>query len=464
MKSCSLFVLSLVCLLLTGCKKDPEVLPETIQVGSQYIKSIQVIGAKEATLDTVNSYIQVVLPADYTGNVLDLAIDLADGMKLGIPADSALFVENHVRYSFMGTAPILFGISRIGNESYEKQYTVFVRHEGKLTAKLITPLQIFADNWSFADTSDLYAAGNFRAISGLGSIPDSPGGMKAISFELKDLATGQRAGGVNSESFPFEFQVVPVSKFLSSAKMQLTMRYGEKTFQFPEISKLEKTAPSARVYWYIKELKNLTYSKPVTVLGGPFLPEYQYQVTLSNDRMTTPRTINAKIKSFNQLVFDIPADIPEDQYVVNVYQGSELAGISTEAISRDSMKLSVARIWNEYNECPFNSIIFGNVEKTTLRKGQLLYAMPFPAITSYQSGSPADPNKPLPGLQLKSGNTTILLKGKVQADRCYADGTRFLYYGAYTLPTEMASGKYEVRFISDNNEISLPYWSLLEIQ
>ncbi|GGB78647.1 hypothetical protein GCM10011325_02710 [Dyadobacter sediminis] len=435
-----------------------------IPVGNQYIRSIQVIGAKEATLDTVNSYIQVVLPADYTENVLDLAIELEDGMKLGIPPDSALFVENHVRYNFMGIAPIVFGVSQIGNQSYEKQYTVFVRHEGKLIAKLTSPLRISADNSSFADTSDLYAFGNFHPVSGLGSIPDTPGGTKAISFELKDVATGQRAGGINYEVFPFQFEVAPVSKFLSSSKMQLTMRYGEKSFQFPDISKLEKTAPSGRVYWYNKELKNLTYSKSVTVLGGTFLPEYSYQVTLSNDRMVTPRTINAKIRSFNQLVFDIPADVPEDQYVVNVYQGSELAGISTEAISRDSMKLNVAKIWNEYSDCPFNSVIFGNVERTTLRKGQLLYAMPFPAITSSKLGSPPDPNKPLPSLQLKSGNTTILLKGKVQADPCYADASRYLYYGAYTLPADLVSGKYEARFISDKNETSLPYWSLIEIQ
>ena len=298
----------------------------------------------------------------------------------------------------------------------------------------------------------------------MGSIPDTPGGTKAISFELKDLATGQRAGGINHEVFPFEFTVAPVSKFVSSSKMQLTMRYGEKTFQFPDISKLEKTATSGRVYWYDKHLKNLTYSKPVIVLGGAFLPEYQYQVALSNDRMATPRTINAKIKSFNQLVFDIPAEVPEDQYVINVYQGSDLAGISTEAISRDSLKLSVARIWTEHSDCPFNSVIFGNVGKTRLKQGQLLYAMPFPAITSYRFGDPIDPNKPLPSLQLKSGNTTILLKAKVQADQCYADGTRYLYYGAYQLPTEIASGKYEARFISDKNEASLPYWSLIEIE
>jgi len=102
MKSYSSFVLLLICLLLTSCKKDWGVLPETIRVGDHYIKSIQVIGAKEATLDTVNSYIQVVLPSNYTSNVLDLAIELADGMKLGIPPDSALFIENHVRYSFVG--------------------------------------------------------------------------------------------------------------------------------------------------------------------------------------------------------------------------------------------------------------------------------------------------------------------------------------------------------------------------
>jgi hypothetical protein len=70
MKSYSSFVLLLICLLFLGCKKDREVVPETIRVGDNYIKSIQVVGAKEATLDTVNSYIQVVLPADYTSNIL----------------------------------------------------------------------------------------------------------------------------------------------------------------------------------------------------------------------------------------------------------------------------------------------------------------------------------------------------------------------------------------------------------
>nr|WP_295927543.1 hypothetical protein [uncultured Dyadobacter sp.] len=465
MRALSLYFFVMFAALLSGCKKDPEILPGVIEVRDNYLKSIRVNGAKEATLDTTRNYIQVVLPADYTSDVLDLALELGNGMVLATPMDSTLAADNHVRYRFAGVPPVIFAVGRpAGSAGYEKRYTIFVRHEGELTAKLTSLLHLSSDMSTYADTSDLHAYGSFRAVSGLGSIPEVPGGSNTVSFELKDLSTGQRATGSNSEVFPFELIVSPVSELMSSTQMRLTMRYGEKVFQFPDVAGFKRPGAWGKVYWYDKQWKNLTYDKRVTILGGVFLSDFQYQVTFSNDRMTNPRKINAKVRSYNQLFFDVPADLPEDQYVVSVYEDDKLIGLSTEAIAKDSLTMSVAGIWTEADECPIGRIVHGNIAKTSLKKGQTFYAMPFPGIAEPPRGKPVDTNKPLPDLQLKSNQGTILLKATAQADRCYADGSLYIYYGVYQVPANVASGRYEARFISDKGEASLAYWNLVEIQ
>lgn len=449
----------------SGCKKDKEILPGVIEVRGDYIRSIRVNGAKQATMDTTRNIIQVVLPADYTSDMLDLSLELGNGMVLGTPMDSTLTTGNHIRYRFMGMPPVTFAVGRpAASVGYERRYTIFVSHEGELAAKLTSVLHLSSDMSTYADTSDLHAYGSFRAISGLGSIPETPGGSNTISFELKDVATGRRAIGNNSEVFPSELTVSPVSDLMSSTQMRLTMRYGEKVFQFPDVAGFKRPGAWGKVYWYDKQWKNLTYDKQVTILGGVFLSDFQYQVTFSNDRMTIPRKINAKVRSFNQLFFDVPADLPEDHYVVRVYEDEKLIGLSTEAIAKDSIALNVAGIWTEADECPIGRIVHGNVENTSLKKGQTFYAMPFPGIAEPPRGNPVDTNKSLPDLQLKSDHSTVLLKATAQADRCYADGSLYIYYGVYKVPADMAPGQYEARFISGNGKASLAYWSRVGIQ
>jgi hypothetical protein len=70
----------------------------------------------------------------------------------------------------------------------------------------------------------------------------------------------------------------------------------------------------------------------------------------------------------------------------------------------------------------------------------------------------------LPELELRNVGYSKSLKAVTKGDPSYGDGVFRLYYGAYTIPADVPTGKYEARFVFAKNERSLPFWSLVEIQ
>lgn len=172
------------------------------------------------------------------------------------------------------------------------------------------------------------------------------------------------------------------------------------------------------------------------VVGGVFLPSKHYKVNVSNDRMTTPRVLEAKFKDYGNLTVQFPTDMPDDHYLFNIYKEHDLIGNILGTVSADSAKKSFCNIWTTFYECPL-SISFTKRGRVRLSKGQTFYAMPFPGILEWRYGAGVDKSKPLPDLELKSGDKVIVMKPAVRADWCYGDGTVYAYYGEYKMPVKL---------------------------
>ncbi len=447
-----------ICLFL-GCRKDKEIDPGMVSVDDTYLKSVTVRGAREVQLDADKQIIQVILPETFTGNVLDLKFDLPGTSELSVFADSLLIQANQIRFPYIGSLPLTFKVGKKKQPSpNEKLYTVFVKHEGPLTAKLLVAPVLQAAG------SEISLSGEFKFLSGIGTIPETPVSPSNVSVTLSDPAKGLSKDGVASTELHY-IAIEECAKFLKSENLRLSISYGSEKFDFPEIKQIRRSGITGQVDWNRKLFKTTTKGKTMQIQGGLFLPENHYRIELSNDRMTQPRKFEATFVNYSTLTFKLPGDLPDDQYLAQIYEGSTLIGKSAEPVASDSVKASVGSVWTEFLECPiFQILLGGHTSKIVLSKGQTFYAMPFPVIMEAQYGKPMDPNKPLPALELKSGSETLRLLPSVKADWCYGDGSLYIYYGVFKIPANAPAGKYEARFISKENTASMPYWSQIEIR
>lgn len=452
------FCLILQLIFLLGCKKEQEINPQELSINDEFIKSIKVKGATEVKLDSTRRIIQVILPESFTDDLLDLDINPGDGMELEYPGDSALYIKNHIRYYFRATYPQDFKVYKT-NVAFAKEnwYTICVKHEGPLKAILTSELTLYPNG------QDVAARADFKIISGLGSIPETPGGKTKAVPVLKDPAQNVTSSGYAGFN-PGSLVISEGSKFLKSDRMLLSITLGDKTFQFPEIRQIKVSKTSAQIDWNRKLFRTITKGKTMRIHGGVFFPANQYRVQVSNDRLGAPRWYDAKFLDYGTLAFELPQDLPDDQYLFNIYEGNAVVGKSIEPVAADSVKASVGAVWSGFAECPIFQVFPTSHQPISLNKGQTLYAMPFPIIFEGQYGKPIDPNKPLPDLELKSGGQSLRLQPEVKADWCYADGSMYVYYGVYKVPAAAQPGKYEARFILDKNERSMPYWTQIEIR
>jgi hypothetical protein len=454
MKKLSFYLLLQIILLLPGCKKDKEVAPKVIEVKDKFLEAIKVNGAKEARLDTSTNTIQIVLPESFKDDILDIELSLAAGTELYIPQDLTRYTKNHVRYEFKAAYPETFIVQKTDPaKPGVKYYTVYVQHEGPLTAELKSEFSLTSS------VNDIAGSVIFKFKSGIGSIPEVPDGKTVFAGSLTDPARNLTSVGECYESY---LNIPKITPFLESENAVLSISYNEKKFEFPGKQKINRIKPGVRTAPDYHLFRALPREQAIFT-GGVFLPSKHYKINVSNDRMTTPMVLEAKFRDYGSLAVNFPDNMPDDHYLFNIYEENDLIGKMLGTVSADSAKKSFCNIWTTFYECPTFDVPY-QTERVRLSKGQTFYAMPFPGILEWRYGAGVDKSKPLPDLELKSGDQVIVMKPAVRADWCYGDGTVYAYYGEYKMPANAPSGKYEARFIFAKNERSLPFWSLVEIQ
>ena len=454
MKKVCFYLFALVICCLAGCKKEKELDPEKTLKEDLFLRSIKVAGAKEVTIDTARNYIQIVLPEEYTNDLIDLQLYTAPGAELVLNSWTPLYSAGHVKYHFRAAYPENFTISRT-SVSHTRSYKVFVEQEGPLTAELTSDLDV-----QISGTNTAAGGAKIRFKSGLGSVPERPDAQQQIVPFLKNSSKNASVKGSfdNGLSLIFFEDIFSLMEVDGTA---LSIEYGEKSFSFPQKLKLKR----AKVVLYVVQpdrlFKVFQTGKTVAFDGGIFLDSQKYTLKLQNDAGASEVTLPASVVNISTLKTQFPASVPDGQYKVSFFENTQLLTQAAIVIARDSTVRAIGQMWTGGPDVVWDEI--WKTQPVAISRGQELFANPFPAIID-ASAKPFDDKKKVPDLALKLNGKVTVLKAVVKGDPKYADNSIRIYYGSYRIPTDLLPGRYEAMMVLDNKQYSLPYWSRIEIR
>ncbi|GHB53796.1 hypothetical protein [Persicitalea jodogahamensis] len=437
-------------------KVDAVVKVDTVK-NLGWLKSVKVEGATEVVMDTVEKTILVTLPPNFTADNLFIDLETHPGAVYEPNSWDKLSTPNRVEVGhFRGAEPIVFDVLRPNNgHPIGKSYRVYVECTGPLTAVLTSDLMLHpsrAEPYSTVQAS-------LELKSGVGTIPEKPGSTKRLTSKLINLGSGrpvQGLYGVPVRTFFIE-NTTPLNL---AAEYTIELEYGEKRFVFPDIQKLKRAAPIAAPY----ELNNLFNALPrnqeILLSGGYFLANLNYRVKVES--MFHPsQWLTAKYTNPSMLTFSLPSGMADGSYLISLYEGEYLVKSFVFNVSNDAKPKGIRSVWTESPSCVSCVLQDAPPRNLSIQKGKPVFIIPFPAILGSFYGA-FDPNQRLPDLELKNGQANMVIKAKTRAGS-YADATIQLYYGEYTIPTNLASGDYEARLIYEDSKNTIPFWSHIRI-
>lgn len=455
MKKTCLFLSILSTLLFFGCKKEKEVDPEKVLEGNPFLTSIKVAGAQKVSIDTAKNQIQIILPEKFKDDVIDIELGMGKDAALELPPWRPLFSPGHVKYYFRGLPPEHFTLFKKTNfGTHAKSYAVFVKHEGPLSAELTSDIVL-------APSSPTTARGAATIVlrSGIGSIPETPDDVhKVIPFIKNSTKNIDRQGTWDFGVISFE----DIFSLMDTDGSIVGLQYGDKTFQFPQMQKLGRSQVTVHFSYPDRLFRAFQKGVPTEFYGGIFLHSKNYSVTLQNGRLASPVNLPAKTIGISGLQTQFPSSLPDDQYLVSFYEGTQLIGNAPLVIARDTLARAIGQMWVEDSDEQGTHLQFPSSPVVLVRGSQLL-ANPFPIIADH-SGQPFDKAKKMPDLALRKNGKITILKARVKEDPTYADHSIRLYIGAYRIPADMPPGRYDAMMVLGENHYSLPYWSQIEIR
>ncbi|REA62091.1 hypothetical protein DSL64_10580 [Dyadobacter luteus] len=416
-----------------------------------FLKSVNVKGATKVTWGTNSNIIQVVLPESYTDSIVSLDLTYYDGAKLVLQAPDVNNTEHKVGFKFRGASPQNFRVSRTKTES-SKSYWVYVEHLGKLSAELLTSLELQA----IPKKSGSAISAKMRLLSGVGTIPEKPEDPKALISGLTDQGKNVSVAGL---AYAGQLDFPNVQSLTTSSKLSVSLTYGNKTFTFPDAYQPVRSG----IWANISGILPLTKNNEIEVDGGYFLNGNNYRIKLENDFLEQSVWLDAHVKTPSTLTFKIPSRVADQDYIFTVYEGEILLLRRNFLVSDESKSIKgIGRIWTETLEFPTQVVFNKNPEKIIVKKGQVFYADPKPWIFGGKHGE-GSADKKMPDLELKMGDKVVVIPAKLRVDNSYGQGSAPLYYCEYKLPADVVSGNYEARMIYENGERSAPWWALVKV-
>ena len=466
--------LILACSLFT-CKRPDRDIPDTppeppkvdkVETGIKtdtvknlgWLKGVKVEGATEVVVDTVGKTVSITLPPSFTKDTLFLDLETYPGAAHEPRSWDKLSTPNRVGISyFRGGGMIVFDVLRPNNgQPTGKSYGVYVDCTGSLTASLTSGLMLHPSRE--APYSSVQAS--LKLTSGIGTIPEKPGGTKRLTSKLIDLGSGRPVEGLYGE--PVATFFLENTKPLNlAAEYALELEYGEKKFVFPGRQKLERAARSAYPYEFNDLFKTLPRNQEILLSGGYFLSDLNYRVKVES-AFHPGLWLTAKYKNPSMLAFTLPSGTADGNYLISLYEGESLVQSFNFNVSSDAKAKGIRSISTETMSCPPCASRDVTLRNLSFQKGKPMFVSPFPAILGSFYGA-FDPNQKLPDLELKNAQGKVIIKAKTRADGSYADATIQLYFGEYTIPTNLASGDYEARLLYEDSKNTIPFWTLIKI-
>ncbi|GGM82611.1 hypothetical protein GCM10010967_12830 [Dyadobacter beijingensis] len=424
-----------------GCKSEPEpAKPSALE--RPYLRKLTVAGAKEVTLDHTARTIQIVFPATYKSDEMELVMELIDGVSVS-------HTDPVKNFGFRGFRPIPLLILNNYSQQYDT-YTIYVDAEGEMDAYL---------------REDLFLTENGTVVapivftSGIGTVPERPSEVEEMIAWLGDTKNAKPAIR-NTGSGLFEFD--NAYNLVPSESIDLSFKYKEQNFQFKEKQKLTQwivrvAIDSASTWW-----NSLSKNVAMNVGGGCFLPQNKYEIKLQN--LTNVTTIQTEYKGTQQLGFKIPDNVKDGNYYVGIYEGSTLISKSIFNVANDPKIRGFQQVWTETtNDITPIALDAGRFEPIVSSAGKEINVNPYPMFTANVSGGSITADK-LPKLRLSANGSAYELEPKMKEDRRFGDGAVVLYYAAYTLPGNIAPGNYAMRLNFRDGGVTEPFCKFLEIK
>lgn len=464
MKKLIYLTLFLVAGVLLNCKKDSEIIevtpePQPEKVGlteaGEFLKGITVTGAEKIIFDSLTNSYLVSLPDTYNERKAEVKLSMQNNIVLWDSVQSSITADSVILYSYKGTSPLHFKVSDSADESWF-YFNVYFNFSG-------TP-QIDLLNKEIS----VNASGSIlpiRFLAKLGSTPAAPDQYGSIV-----RIVNRKTGSIYESSLYLDNMYVnfyEAQNLITNDPLALEIRlYNQNPVVFEGI-RFTRGVPQL----YVLPDYKFEYARKDTIkaTGGFFLPNEKYTVTFTSDFLPAPVTRSVRFKDASWLSLDnMPADLPEGNYLVSFYENDKLLGKSSiyqsnlepKAVETmwGSKTIAIENIWKG----DISNILYRNVNALSYKKGDTFFVRTLPLLTGYTSTNLDVKN--LPDIHLKLNGVGVELKPELEVFHWGIAGISFII-GKYTIPLDLAPGNYEVTSfrVADRKE-SRPYWSKMEIR
>jgi hypothetical protein len=443
---------SILLIFIAGCskKKTTEVEPVmpdievTDRTAVNFIQDLKVEGAQTVTYDSVLRAYQVVLPESYTKDFITLNVILYPQATVSFRSPEKFDFYYRARSN---------GVFEVSQDKETKSFKLYVKHLAPLKVTVDLPYGLRSDldgNCSVAVT----------ALTGIGTIPESPDDKKELTVTLKDEETSKTINGTYALSGVYFNQV---NDFFNSDKIAIEMKYGEKSVVLVNNQKFSR---AHSVVSGIEDVYSSFLAAPVNeklnVRGRDFTGSSRYEVKIESD-FTEPAIIPVRFENENALQMTLPATLAKGSYSLSFFENGEMINRISKVISSDKKEKSIGQMWKSQHDYPTATSDFYSSGKLVVERGMPIFANPLP-VTLGAMYSGFDTTVKLPDLQLKNSGQTITIKADLKGDTSYGDATLILYYGRYDIPANLQPGMYEAKLIYADKSESLSYWNKIQVK
>lgn len=407
-----------------------------------FLNLLTVTGAEKVVFDSVTNNYYVSLPDSYNESKAEVKLSLQRNIVLWDSAVTSITKDSVIRYNYNGTSPLLFKLSDNPEKSWF-YFTVYFNFSGTPKIELLSkeiPLDSRGSNLPL------------RFLPKTGSIPSSPGQYGPLVKVIN------RKTGYTAESYLYPennfVNFYEAEQLITNDPIALEINfYNQKPVVFEGI-KFTRSIPKL----YVAPDYKFVYTPNDTIKadGGFFVPAAKYSATFTSDYIPAPVTIGVKfIDVFNLAIDEIPSSLAEGSYVVSFYEDDKLLGKNALYVSPSTTNC-IESIWKGN----INLILVRNVSPLSFMKGDTFFAKLMPVTFGY--GSLTELNTKLSVIRLKNDQKAVDLKPELVIYNWAIAGITYAV-GKYTIPTDLATGTYEVTALSPDGKESKPYWSRLQV-
>lgn len=428
---------------------EPEEIIITPLTDPTFIQNIEIQGAEKIEFDSARKVYQITLQANYSADEIGIQFKLYPGTRLNWSNTTS---ESLIAFAFKNKPPLRLDITTA--TGHTKTYEFYVKHSGPLKATLDSDEE-------FRLSSSGTCQFSCNLLTGIGTVPESPGSEMKLTAALIDGSSGKEIPG-NTWLNNIHFE--NVDQFGKSEQLGVMLRYGDKNF---ELTKNRKFLPVIRSSVYLIGEFPLFTAAPVgkatSITGTGFSAKSRYEVTIESDFLPNAVKIPVTFGDTAVLSCTLPTSIPDGSYKVNIFQNDTLIKSLVRVIARNEKEKAIGHVWVSQNDYFISSSVYANAKRIVAGKGQPIYVNPFPAVLG-RMYAVFDPHQELPDLQLKNAQKTVTIKAVAKADPSYADGSFKAYFGQYTIQSDLPAGFYEARLTYPDKSESLPFWNKIEVR